>query len=93
MANKIFDVYTWASGDGTWNAMVQFLQMPNGASTVSHPDDVVKLKAGAKRAASKAIRAELEQRGELGAGYRLRLDIREIVMTHGIATGIVYTEA
>lgn len=53
-----YAVHTWADGFGLWHCRV----------TGPFPKS-----AGFRRAAGRAIRSELSERGAIGAGYRIRL--------------------
>lgn len=77
---KALPVSTWANGYGNWFASV----------TLDKFTDEEKVRA--RQRCQRAIRRELEVRGEIGTGYRLRVELMETVKLENGHTRLTYCE-
>lgn len=73
-------VDTWANGFGIWHASVAL------DKTTDEEKD------RARQRCQRAIRRELEERGEIGTGYRLRVELKEAVKLENGRTRLTYRE-
>lgn len=73
-------VNTWTNGFGIWHASVAL------DKTTDEEKD------RARRHCQRAIRRELEERGEIGTGYRLRVELKEVVKLENGRTRLTYRE-
>ena len=73
-------VNTWTNGYGLWHASVTLDKF------------TVEEKVRARRRCQRAIRRELEERGEIGTGYRLRVELKEAVKLENGRTRLTYYE-
>lgn len=77
---KTLPITTWANGFGIWHASVAL------DKTTDEEKD------RARRRCQRAIRRELEERGEIGYGYRLRVELKEVVKLENGRTRLTYRE-